>query len=141
MIEVQDLGRVLESAVVVSWGDLMAGIPKALIHIECDFAQDGSLDCLQIWTSRERGYWLLACSYWMSASERHGIGVRFENGFHSERLADNLSILMDHQNVFNLAENFGRRGLFQITNPTEDESSRANASMREALKRVNSAEH
>jgi len=92
MIEVQDLKRVLESAVVVSWADLMPGVPKALIHIESDFAPDGSLDCLEIWTSRKRGYWFLACSYWMSVSEHHGTAVRFDNGFRSEALADNLSV-------------------------------------------------
>ena len=138
MIEVQDLKRVLESAVVVSWADLMPGVPKALINIEYDFAPDGSLDRLEIWTSRERGYWFLACSYWMSVSERHSAGVRFDNGFRSEALADNLTVLMDNQNVFYRAENLGRRGLLQITNPTEEENSTANASMREALRRVNS---
>ena len=122
---------------VVSWADLMPGVPKALIHIEYDFAPDGSL-CLEIWTSRKRGYWFLACSYWMSVSAHHGTGVRFDNGFRSEALADNLSVLTDHQNVFNRPKDLGRRGLLQITNPTEEESSTANTAMREALKRVNS---
>lgn len=116
----------------------MPGVPESLIHIEYDFATDGSLDRVEIWTSRERGYWLLACSYWMSVSERRDSGVRFENGFQSKRLGDNLSILMDHQNVFNPAKNLGRSGLLQITNPTEEENATATASIRAARQRVTS---
>jgi hypothetical protein len=71
-------------------------------------------------------------------SEHHATGVRFDNGFRSEALPDNLTVLMGHQNAFNRAENLGRRGLLQITNPTEQESSTANESMRKALKHVNS---
>lgn len=49
----------LESAVVVSWGDLMKNAPEGLIHIQDDFALDGSLDYLQVWWSIVRGRWLL----------------------------------------------------------------------------------
>ena len=65
----QNLERILESAVVVSWTDLLRGDKSGLIHIEYGFAPSGTLDYLQVWSSITRGYWLLACSYWMSASQ------------------------------------------------------------------------
>jgi len=47
--EIQSLERVLESAVVVSWADLMHGAQTGLIHIEYGFAPSGTLDYLQVW--------------------------------------------------------------------------------------------
>jgi len=55
----QNLERVLESAVVASWADLMRGRQNGLIHIEYGFAASGTLDHLQVWSSIKRGYWLL----------------------------------------------------------------------------------
>ena len=40
----QNLERVLESAIVVSWADLMRGAPTGLIHIKYGFASTGTLD-------------------------------------------------------------------------------------------------
>ena len=66
----QDLDRVLESAMVVSWRDLIHGMQNGLVHIEYGFSPSGTLDDLQVWSSTRRGYWLLACSYRMATS--HG---------------------------------------------------------------------
>ena len=44
--EIQSLERVLESAVVVSWADLMRGAQTGLIHIEYGFARSCTLDYL-----------------------------------------------------------------------------------------------
>src|SRR5438477_9155639 len=71
----QDLERVLQSAIVVSWADLMHGVQTGLIHIEYGFATGGTLDYLKLWSSVSRGHWLLACEYWMSASTFHHTGV------------------------------------------------------------------
>ena len=60
-----NLERIPESAVVISWDDLMRGLPTGLIHIEYGFAAGGTLDYRKIWSSFTRGHWLLACQYWM----------------------------------------------------------------------------
>ena len=45
--ESQSLERILESAVVVSWADLMRGAQAGLIQIEYGFAVGGTLDYLK----------------------------------------------------------------------------------------------
>src|SRR5437867_10077794 len=134
----QNLERVLESAVVMSWAGLMRGAENGLIHIEYGFSPSGTLDYLQLWASITRGYWLLACSYWMSPSKLHDSGVHFDNGYQSEGLARNLAVVMQHQYAFALPPNLGRQGLLQITTPTETESIAAAASMRDAFDCVSS---
>ena len=116
-----NLERILESAVVVSWADLMRGSSYCLIHIEYGFAADGTLDNLKVWSSLTRGHWLLACQYWMSANTFHGAGVGFENGYKSEGLATFWNSVMQHQTSFVLPPNRGRQGLLQIPTPTKEE--------------------
>jgi hypothetical protein len=134
----QNLERALESAVVVSWAELMRGDSdkSGLVHIEYGFAPSGSLDYLQVWSSKTRGYWLLACSYWMSASQLHDTGIHFDNGYQSQGLAHSLTVVMQHQSAFYLPPNLGRQGLLRITTPTEEVSAAAAASMSDAFKRV-----
>src|SRR5947208_14977382 len=90
--ENQSLERILESAILVSWADLMRGAQTGLIHIEYGFAAGGTLDYLQVWSSVTRGHWLLACGYWMSASRFHGTGVHFDNKYQSEGLGAHSGI-------------------------------------------------
>jgi hypothetical protein len=136
--EHQSLDQILESAVVVSWADLMRGAQTGLIHIEYGFAPSGTLDYLQVWSSITRGHWLLACAYWMSASKFHGTGVHFENGYQSEGLAHILELVMQHQNAFVLPPDRGRQGLLQIPTPTQEEITAAAASVSEAFDRLGS---
>src|SRR5271169_5222148 len=123
--EKQSLDRILESAIVVSWEDLMRDAQTGLIHVEYGFAPSGTLDFLKVWSSLTRGHWLLACEYWMSATTFHGAGVRFDNGYQSEGLADILEFVMQHQSEFDLPTNRGRQGLLQITAPTSEENAAA----------------
>jgi hypothetical protein len=134
----ENIEQILESAVVVNWADLIRGGQSGLIHIEYGFAPSGTLDYLKVWSSIKRGYWLLACTYWMSASQSHDLGVHFDNGFESEGLAHILEVVMQHQNAFALPQNLGRQGLLQIATPTEKESKAAAASINDAFDRVNS---
>ena len=134
-----NLERIIESAIAANWTDLMRGGPSGLIHVEYGFVPDGTLDYLQVWTSQNRGYWLLACSYWMSASKLHGQGVHFDNGYQSTGLARILEMVMQRQDAFALPRNFGRRGLIGITTPTEEESTAAAAWMSDAIGRISSA--
>src|SRR5579872_2785339 len=134
----QSLERTLESAVIVSWKDLIHEAQTGLIHIEYGFAPTGTLDYLKIWSSLTRGHWLLACEYWMSESTFHGAGVRFDNGYESEGLANILECVMQHQTSFELPENRGRQGLLQISTPTEEDRSAASEWIREAFDRLDS---
>jgi hypothetical protein len=134
-----NLEGILESAVVISWDDLMPGSPTGLIHIEYGFAADGTLDNLKVWSSLTRGHWLLACQYWMSANTFHGAGVGFENGYKSEGLAHILESVMQHQTSFVLPPNRGRQGLLQIPTPTKEERAAAAALINIAFDHLNSA--
>jgi len=135
----QSLERTLESAVIVSWADLMHDAPTGLIHIEYGFAPSGTLDYLKVWSSLTRGHWLLACEYWMSESAFHGAGVRFDNGYESEGLSNILERVMQHQTSFVVPENLGRQGLLQIPTPTEEDRSAAGEWIRDAFDRLGSA--
>ena len=136
--ENQSFERILESAIVISWADLMHGAQTGLIHIEYGFTTSGTLDCLQVWSSITRGHWLLACEYWMSASTLHVTGVRFNNGYQSGGLAHILESVMQHQTAFALPANLGRRGLLQISTPTEEESKAATVYVGETFVRLGS---
>jgi hypothetical protein len=122
-----NLEQILESAVVVSWADLMRDTSAGLIHIEYGFAAGGTLDYLKVWSSLTRGHWLLACEYWMSANTFHAAGIGFENGYQSKGLAHILEVAMQHQSSFVLPENLGRQGLLQISTPNAKESAAAPA--------------
>ncbi|HEV2402095.1 MAG TPA: hypothetical protein VGS27_34510 [Candidatus Sulfotelmatobacter sp.] len=134
----QSLERTLESAVIVSWADLIHEAQTGLIHIEYGFAPTGTLDYLKIWSSLTRGHWLLACEYWMSESTFHGAGVRFENGYESEGLSNILERVMQNQTSFVLPENMGRQGLLQISSPTEEDRSAACEWIRDTFDRLGS---
>lgn len=134
----QSLERTLESAVIVSWADLIHEAQTGLIHIVYGFAPTGTLDYLKIWSSLTRGHWLLACEYWMSESTFHGAGVRFDNGYESESLSNILERVMQHQTSFVLPDNMGRQGLLQIPTPTEEDRSAAGKWIRDAFDRLGS---
>jgi hypothetical protein len=135
----QNLEQVLQSAIVVSWRDLMHGSQTGLIHIEYGFASGGTLDYLKLWSSVSRGHWLLACEYWMSASTFHRTGVHFDNGYHSQGLSHILESVMQHQGTFTLPTDLGRQGLLQVPTPTAEESAAATMLVNEALSRLDSA--
>ena len=134
----ENIEQILESAVVANWPDLMRGGQSDLLHVEYGCTPAGTLDHLQVWSSKKRGYWLLACTYSMSPSKTHDIGVHFDNGYKSHNLGHILGVVMEHQNLFGLPHNFGGQGLLQIATPTETEIKAATASVSDALDRVNS---
>ena len=136
--ENQDLERILESAVVASWPDLTSNIKSGLMQIEYSFAAAGTLEYLKVWSSITRGHWLLACTYWMSASRFHDKGVHFDNNYSSEGLANTLDFVMQHQNAFVLPENLGRQGLLQIPAPTQEDSVASTKLLAEAFAHVES---
>lgn len=136
--ESHTLERILESAVIVSWADLMRGAQAGLVRIEYGFAAGGTLDYLKFWSSISRGHWLLAVEYWTSPSKSHSTGVHFENGYESEALKHILDSVMQHQTEFSLPVDFGRQGLLQIATPTQQESVVASALLNETLHHLGS---
>jgi hypothetical protein len=129
----QILERILGSAVVVCWADLMRGAQAGLVHVEYGFATGGTLDYLKFWSSISRGHWLLAVEYWASPSKSHSTGVHFENGYESESLKHILDSVMQHQTEFSLPVDCGRQRLLQIATPTRQESVAASALLNETL--------
>jgi hypothetical protein len=134
----QSLDRLLESAVVQSWPDLMQNATSGLLHLEYVFAPDNSLDSLKLWSSTVWGQWNLVCEYWMSSSAFHDKGIHFKDGFQSEDLSHTLEFIMQHQHTFSPLPNLGRTGLLQIQVPTGGEPQAAATSLSEAFCRVNS---
>ncbi len=128
-----NLEGILESAVIISWADLMRAAETGLIHVEYGFSPTGTLDYLKVWSSITRGHWLLACEYWMSANTFHAAGIRFDNGYASEGLAHILESVMQHQDSFVLPPNLGRQGLLQIPTPTQAESAVAAVLVNETI--------
>lgn len=135
---IQSLDTILESAVIVSWTDLMKDAKAGLIHLECALAPDRSLEYLKVWSSVTRGHWLLACAYWMSSSTFHGKGIHFENGYRSEGLTQNLDFVMQHQQAFTALPETGRTSLLQISTPSDEDSTVAAKSVKDAFCRINS---
>jgi hypothetical protein len=135
----QSLERILESAIVVFWADLMrGGAQTGLIHIEYGFSTSGTLDYLRFLSSISRGHWFLVGEYWMETSEYHAAGFRFENGYQSEGLLHLVQLMMQHQAAFSLPQDRGRQGLLQISTPTREEAAAATTSVDEALERLDS---
>jgi hypothetical protein len=137
--EIQKLEQLLEAAIVVSWADLMHGSEAGLIHVEYGFAQGGTVDYLKVWSSLTRGHWLLAGEYWMSASEYHDAGAHLEDGYQSEGLSNTLEFLMQNQDAFVLPKDLDRKGLLQISTPTDDESKAASTFLSDAYRKFGSS--
>jgi hypothetical protein len=134
----QSIDRILESAVVQSWPDLMKNLTSGLLHLEYVFASDNSLDSLRLLSSTVWGQWNLVCEYWMSSSALHGKGTCFRDGFRSEDLSRALELIMQHQRTFSPSPNLGRTGLLQIQAPTAEQTRAAAQSLTEAFSRVDS---
>jgi hypothetical protein len=128
MIRVQ-MDRILESAVVLSWNDLLHPSQKGLIQIE--YAPGTRLPYLKIWQLTGRGEWRLVCEYRMSRGLTGTPGDRltFSNGYHSAGLAAMLEVIMQHQDNFAPALKPGI-GLIQVTPPQGQENFAADACMR-----------
>jgi hypothetical protein len=112
---------------LVSWWDL--AVPLAIRLCE--------LKVLQMWLSSFDGL-SHAGKNWMSPSKFHRAGVRFDNGYQSERLAHILQSAMQHQTVFSIPQGVGRQGFLQISTPTQQESVVASALVNETLHHLGS---
>lgn len=123
---------ILESAVVLSWKDLLHTSQAGLIHIE--YAPGPSLQYVKIWQLTAKGAWNLICEYWMRQGQAASpvAGLTFSNDYHSEGLAEMLNVIMQHQSSFMTSCGRPGAGLIQVTSPTQHESLAASVRMRDA---------
>ena len=133
--------RMLESAVVLSWRDLVKTSSRDLIQVEYGTAPERSLQYLKIWRLAGRGAWNLICEYWMclGSSPVPKAGLTFSNGYNSAALAEMLEFIMQHQNSFSATFGTSSVGLLQVQTPTKEATSTARNCMSEAYKRIGPA--
>jgi hypothetical protein len=126
------MDRILQSAVVLSWKDLLHPSQRGLIQIE--FAPGVRLPYLKIWQLTGTGEWNLVCEYWMSRGPTGTpvAGMTFSNGYHSAGLAEMLELIMQHQDHFMVSLARPGAGSIQVMPPTEEQSLAAGACMRHA---------
>lgn len=132
--EQNPLEQMLESAVVLSWKDLIDS-SDGRIQIEFRASTTGSVEYVKVWASgTTRGHWSLVC-------ESHGVApsapgrTDFSNGFHSGFLAQTLEYVLANPGQFLPRQN-GFTGLVQVQSPTEDEIASATECVRDARKKT-----
>ncbi len=123
--------RILESAVILSWKDLLRPSQRGLIQIE--YVPGTHLSYLKIWQLTGKGEWSLVCEYWLS--HRPAIatddGTTFSNGYHSAALAAMLRVIMHHQDQFAPLRP-GSPSSTQVQLPTEQDTLAATACISQA---------
>jgi hypothetical protein len=133
------IDRVLESAVVLNWSELLQASEKGQVHIEYGMAPEPSLQYVKIWLSTVKGEWDLICQYWMSPgkSGTPAAGITFTEGYRSAALAQMLDQMMQHRDGFanSLCEDSGVK-MIQITPPTDKDTQDAGECMTAAYERV-----
>lgn len=131
--------RVLESAVVLSWKELLESSHKGVIHVEYGTAPEPSLQYLKIWLARRRGTWDLICEYWMchGTSTVPAAGLTFSNGYYSAHLAQMLEDVMRHQDgIPGSLSGKTSLGLIVVESPTESDRRKAGNCMSQAYQRI-----
>ena len=133
--QIKDL---LESAIVVSWKELLQGSLTGVVQIEYGTAPEPSLQYVKVWLSTVRGNWHLVCEYWMSGAQRTpAIGLTFSNGFYSECLARMLQdVLQCRDGVPSCLAGDSAVDLIIINSPTEQDSRKAGNCMAHAYQRL-----
>jgi hypothetical protein len=124
------LDTALRFAVMQAWGDLTNVNDPCSIRVEYQCDPGTPLDCLKIWSDGGGGCQHLVCDYWTWSSPTHANGVRFRNGYHSDKLGQILDFIMKNQDQFTRRADACRDGLILIDPPTEGESTEAYTWMR-----------
>lgn len=128
--EQSPLQRILESAVVLSWADLM---PSAAGCIQIEYHTSGTnhLDYLKLWaSSTTRGNWLLICEAGVSNSYAPR-KLAFSNGFNSGFLSRSLEFVLANQTRF--PDSFeSLTDLILVHSPRDPDIARATQCMKEA---------
>jgi hypothetical protein len=128
--------RILESAVILSWKDLLHPSQRDLIQIE--YVPGIHLSYLKIWQLTGKGEWSLVCEHWVSHRPTIATddGTTFSNGYHSEGLAAMLQVIMQHQEHFAPPLKPGGLSSTQVQLPTEQDTLAAAACMKQAYEDV-----
>jgi hypothetical protein len=126
--------RILECAVILSWGDLVQSGSPSSIQVEYHMGIDHALEYLKVWSSSTRGHWDLVCEYWMLAPYSQAAGLHFSNQYHSDRLGAILKLAMRHQDTSLSFPDTYRDGLVQVYPPTQPEIDAATVWMSETFK-------
>lgn len=127
-----ELTRVLQSAVILSWDDLMPPATAGSIHIEYGTGTTGVVDYLKVFSSTTRGCWNLVCEYWVRSLWEHPAGMSFGDIPCPRRFAQAIEELMQHQGEFT-GLCASRDGMIQISPPTADERKQALSCITEAF--------
>lgn len=138
-VERVQIYRILESAVVLSWKELLQSSHKGVVHVEYGIAPEPSLQYLKIWLATRRGNWDLICEYWIcsGSSAVPAVGLTFSNGYHSTHLAQMLEDVMRHHD--GLPGSLSGKtsvGLIVIQSPTEEDRKKAGNCMRLAYQQI-----
>jgi hypothetical protein len=135
-ISIIQMHRILESAVILSWKDLLRPSQQGLVQIE--YVPGPHLSYLKIWQLTGKGEWSLVCEHWLS--HRPAIatddGTTFSNGYYSAGLAAMLQVIMQHQGHFAAPLRPHSPGSIQVQLPNEQDTLAANVCMRQAYESV-----
>jgi len=131
------LKRLLSSAVVLSWDELMQDSTSGLIHIEYHTGDDGSLQSVKFWSSTVWGEWKLVCELWMQTLWAQVAGVRFGSDYHSVTLARTLEVVAAYERPLSLLPD--QRRLIQVFPPSDTQRREAELFTRVALDSHSSA--
>jgi hypothetical protein len=100
------------------------------VRVEYLFEPGTALDHLSVWSVGAGGYQDLVCDYWTWGSLAHPSGARFGSTHYSDKLAQNLGLVMKNQGQFTRPADAGRDGLVQIHPPAADGRTEAETWMR-----------
>lgn len=130
----RSFARLLKSAVVMSWTDLISEGQSGTVHVDCRFGDENAVDHLTIWVATERGEWRLAGEYSMSRAKKSLTGMSFESSYRSEKLGCTLDTILEHQHSFAPLPNPGRDGLIEVEQPTTRERRMAESTIASMLR-------
>lgn len=133
------VGDLLESAVMLSWNELIKSPSRGLVHVEYGIAPEPSLQYAKVWLATSRGTWSLICQYWMASGFKGApaIGLTFNNGFHSRILAEILDATMQTRNgLLGSFSGDNRVGLIVVPSPTKDQLQKADKYVSRAYDRL-----
>jgi|SRR5579864_5271806 len=133
----QSFARLLKSAVIMNWTDLISADQSGVVHVDCRFGDEEEVDHLTIWVATERGEWRLAGEYSKSRTKKSLSGMSFEGGYRSEKLACTLDTIFGHQHSFAPLPNPGRDGLIEVEQPTSRERRIAEDTIASMLRSLN----
>jgi len=136
--EVNAIERLLESAVMLNWGDLTTRFTPVAMQIEYRSGAEGSLAHLKLWSSPSRGHWTLVCAYRTQATGTDAQGVTFNDGYSSAGLTRMLDAIMHNQQAFAAPRSYSAQHLIHIAPPNETESIAAKHLMIDGLERITS---